>query len=432
MPASTTPSVTPDAHIATAQGILRHLTAGYPRRVAVRFWDGSTWESEGEGPAEFTVLARHPGSIRLMFWPFNRVALGEAYIYDDFDIEGDFFRFIDWLEHIIQWNERTPITQRLKVLPGLLRLPRQANPREAHRAGQPIEGDHTLQKDKEAISFAYNVPGEFYELFLGHTMQYTCAYYRDFQQNLDDAQTDKMDLICKKLRLQPGERFLDIGCGWGNLLIHAARHYGVHATGVTLAGEQAKWCERAIQESGLQDRIKILIRDYREIDGTYDKVASVGMSEHVGPKNLPVLFQTIWNVLRPGGAYLHHCITLRPHTPYPRWTAFARKYVFPNGELHTVVDAVNASTAVGFDVRDVENLREHYVQTLIDWVRRLENRHDRAVELLGEVGYRVFRLYMAGATMGFRRGIYNLNQCLLAKPDQGNVSLPLRRTDWYC
>jgi cyclopropane-fatty-acyl-phospholipid synthase len=247
------------------------------------------------------------------------------------------------------------------------------------------------------------------------------------------AQERKLDYVCRKLRLKPGERYVDFGCGWGGLVIHAAKHYGVYATGVTLAGEQARWAQRAIDEAGVSDRVKIVLSDYRDFraPGEFDKASSVGMAEHIGRKNLPLFLGKVFECLRPGGAYLHHSINLRPHTPYPRWTAFVRKYVFPNGELHSTQLLQDAAARAGFEVRDLENFRESYILTLTHWVKRLEANHDAVVALVGEASYRVFRIYMAGAILGFKSGVYSLNQCLLAKPDDGCAHMPLSRADWY-
>jgi cyclopropane-fatty-acyl-phospholipid synthase len=368
-----------------------------------------------------------------MFSPFDPVSFGEAYIYDDFDIEGDIFKFTDWLGHIVRLADQRGIWGKLQLLRSVMAFPKQANPRNPRMAGTPTEGDHSLEKDRVAISYAYDVPGDFYRLFLGPTMLYSCAYFSSLEQSIDDAQTDKLDLICRKLRLKPGERLADIGCGWGGLLIHAAKNYGVEAVGLTVAGKQAEWAEQNIRKSGVGERAKVVCCDYREIEklGTFDKVASIGIAEHIGHANLPIYFNKIWQVLKPGGVLLHHSITLRPNTPYPRWTAFARKYVFPNGELHSILTALTAAAGAGFEIRDVESLREHYILTLTQWVRRLETNHTDAVKLLDEIGYRVFKIYMAGATLGFRSGVYNLYQTLLLKPQNGISGLPLRRSDWY-
>jgi cyclopropane-fatty-acyl-phospholipid synthase len=423
-----------DPAIKLSRDLLSALTAGSPRHFAVRFWDGSTWQPEGDLPPSFTLVLRHPGALRIMFWPLtSTVSFGEAYIFDDFDIEGDIFRFTDWLRHLVTSAQRHGIWNKLRLLKALLGLPKQCNPRSPGHAGKPTEGDHSMARDKEAISYAYDVPGEFYRLFLGDSMQYTCSYFANPEQDLDASQSDKMDYICKKLRLKAGEKYADIGCGWGNLLIHAAKNYDVHCVGITLAGKQAEWAERAIQEAGLAGRIKIVLCDYRDLkfENEFDKASSVGMGEHVGPENLPIFFRKVHQMLKPGGAYLHHCITLRPNTPYPRWTAFVRKYVFPNGELQTILNILTAAADAGLEIRDVENLRENYILTLTHWVRRLEGKHEEAVKLLDEVAYRIFRIYMAGAVLGFQSGVYNLHQSLLIKPNNGVSGVPLRRADWY-
>jgi cyclopropane-fatty-acyl-phospholipid synthase len=421
-----------DAHAAQSIAVLKALTEGFAGNFTVQLWTGDTWQPNS-GPSPFTVVLKHPGAVRAMFWPFDKVGLGEAYIFDDFDIEGDIFAFTMWLKHIVRMAEGRSFWAKLRLLRALRRLPNQKNPRDRSKAGRPVEGDHSVANDRESISFAYDLSNEFYNLWLDPTMLYSCAYFASPDESLEDAQTRKIDFVCRKLRLKPGERFIDFGCGWGALVIHAAKHYGVHVTGVTLAGEQAKWCEKAVDAAGVRDRVKIVYADYRDFSapGQFDKASSVGMGEHIGIKYLPGFFGKIYECLRPGGVYLHHGIMLRPNTPYPRWTPFARKYVFPNGELHSILVAQNAAVGAGFEIRDMENIRENYVLTLENWVRRLEANHDAAVKLVGEVSYRIFRIYMAGATLGFKSGVYALNQILLSKPDDGNAHLPLNRLDWY-
>jgi cyclopropane-fatty-acyl-phospholipid synthase len=421
-----------DPTAASTLRILEEVTRGFEGNFSVRLWDGSTWEP-GTGDTPFMIVLRHPGALRLMLWPFSAVSFGEAYIFDDFDVEGDIFAFTLWIRHLVTQAARRSLWSKLRLLRALTKLPNQKNPRDLSKAGRPSEGDHSLDRDRESIHFAYNIPGAFYRLFLGPTMQYTCAYFKEPDQGLDTAQTNKIDHICRKLRLKPGERLVDFGCGWGGLLMHAVKNYGVEGVGVTLAGEQATWAERAIAEAGLQKRIRIQICDYREFNepGQFDKACSVGIGEHIGHRNLPVFFGKVFECLKPGGAYLHHGITLRPYTPYPRWTTFARKYVFPNGELHSILDVLTNATRVGFEVRDVESLREHYIKTLEHWVQLLEANHDEALKIVDEVCYRVFRIYLAGATLGFKNCVYNLNHSLLIKPDNGRSGLPLTRADLY-
>lgn len=421
-----------DADAAQTLRILNALCEGYKGSLAVRLWTGETWQPNSGAPA-FTVVLKHGGALRAMFWPFDKMGLGEAYVFDDFDIEGDVFAFTGWLKHMVKLRETRSLWSKLRLLRGLSKLPKRCNPRDPAKIGRPVKGDHSQANDRAAISFAYDLSNEFYALWLDERMLYTCAYFTSPDESLEAAQLRKIDFICKKLRLKPDEKFVDFGCGWGGLAIHAAKHYGAQVTGVTLAGEQAKWCEQAIDRAGVRDRVKIVYCDYRDFKapGEFDKASSVGMGEHIGGKNLPTFFNKVYECLRPGGAYLHHGIHLRPHTPFPLWTAFARKYVFPNGELHSILPLQDAATRAGFELRDLENIRESYILTLENWVKRLEVNHDAVVKLVGEASYRVFRIYMAGATLGFKSGVYSLNQLLLSKPDDGSARVPLGRLDWY-
>ncbi|MBO0700778.1 MAG: class I SAM-dependent methyltransferase, partial [Zavarzinella sp.] len=400
--------MTPDPAADTSRQILAKITEGFDGAVAARFWDGSAW-AHGPQPAPVTLVLKHPGAVRAMFWPFSKVGLGESYIFDDFDIDGDIFALTGWLRHLVRRQDRTGLGDKSRLLRGLLRLPNQKNPRDRSKAGRPTEGDHRIVKEREAVSHAYDLPADFYRQFLDRHMQYSCAYFATPDEDLDTAQEQKLDYICRKLRLRPGERLVDFGCGWGGLIVHAARNYGVEAVGVTLSKEQAKVAEGRVTAAGLAGRVRVALCDYREFADArpFDKAVSVGMAEHIGNRNLPVYMAKVAACLRPGAAYLHHSITLRPHTPYPRWTPFARKYVFPNGELQTLPHVLESAAAAGFDIRDVENLREHYAITLENWVRRLEANRAKALELVGEVTYRVYRIYMAGATMGFKSGVYS-------------------------
>jgi cyclopropane-fatty-acyl-phospholipid synthase len=423
-----------DSAKARSLDILRQLSAGYDRDFAVRFWDGTTDPPMAGKPIRFTLVLQHPGAVRAMFWPFSNLSFGEAYIFDDFDFEGDTFAFVAWLRHLAQLTEALTWRQQLQLLATMLRLPKQQAARNAALAGKPRVAGQGIEADRRGISSHYDRPSDFYRLFLGPTMQYTCSYFHSAAEDLDDAQRRKMDTICRKLRLQAGQRLLDIGCGWGGLLRHAATNFGVTGVGVTLAGEQAKWAERANAEAGLADKIQILFCDYRQMKfaAEFDAVSSVGMTEEVGLANLPRYFDGVARALKPGGSYLHHAINLRWNTPFPRWTGFARKYVFPNGQLQTLAAVHAASNAVGLEVRDVENLREHYSLTLQAWVRRLEANRAEAERLTDPVTYRIYRLYMAGATMGFDLGIYQLNQTLFVKPHTGGAAgLPLTRAAWY-
>ena len=418
--------------VESAIRILTAFTREYRPNFTVRFWTGETWQA-GAGPVGYTLVLKHPGALRAMFWPFDKVGLGEAYIFDDFDIEGDIFAFVGWLRHIVRMGDERSFLAKLKLLWALKELPNQKNPRDISKAGRPSDGDHSKDRDREAISYTYDLPGEFYRLFLDKHLQYTCGYFAYPDEDQDVAQERKMDYVCRKLRMKPGDRYVDFGCGWGGLIMFAAKNYGVRATGVTLSGGQAKWAQHAIEQAGLTDRVRIAISDYRDFKDPegFDQASSVGMGEHIGVRNLPVFFGKVYENLKPGGVYLHHSITLKPLAPYPRWTAFARKYVFPNGELQTILRVQEAAAIAGFEIRDVENMRENYVHTLEAWVKKLEQNKAEVLKLVGDVSYRIFRLYMAGATLGFKYGTYGLNQCLVVKPNDGVSGLPLSRADWY-
>ncbi len=426
------PTSSADPVAARTVRLLAALTDGYAGNFLVRLWNGQTWQP-GTGPTPFTIVLKHGGALRSMFWPFDNMGVGESYVFDDYDIEGDVFAFTGLLKHLVKLKASRSLGSKLRLLWALMKLPKQQNPRDPQNIGRPVKGDHSLANDREAISFAYDLPGDFYKLWLDERMLYTCAYFDDPNESLETAQLRKIDFLCRKLRLKPGDRFVDFGCGWGGLAIHAAKHYGAQVTGVTLAGKQAEWCEKAIDRAGVRDKVKIVYSDYRDFNavGQFDKASSVGMGEHIGGKNLQLFFAKVYECLRPGGNYLHHGIHLRPHTPFPLWTAFARKYVFPNGELHSILPLQDAATRAGFEVRDLENIRESYILTLEHWVKRLEANHDAVVKIVGEASYRVFRIYMAGATLGFKAGVYSLNQLLLSKPDDGSAQLPLTRGDWY-
>jgi cyclopropane-fatty-acyl-phospholipid synthase len=425
------------ATLTTATGpaltFLQILIEGYgPRDFAVRLWDGSELEPEVGQTARFTIVLRHPGSVRQMFWPFNNRALGESYIFDDFDIEGDAQAFIDMTMFLRA--RKFSLMQRLGLLRRLVAMPNTPRPRTGWH-GAELQGEQrSVDRDRQAIEYHYDgPPSEFFALFLDRYMQYTCGYFADPDESIDQAQQRKLDYICRKLRLKPGERLIDFGCGWGGLITFAAKNYGVKAVGVSISQEQIRWTNREIEKLGLGDRCRIDYMDYRKVSEAepYDKAVSVGFTEHLGDKMMPTLFAKIWRLLRPKGLYLHHAISFRPHTPYPDWRAFALKYVFPDGDLVPIPKTLDHLAAAGFEVRDVESLREHYVHTLRAWLRRLEDNHAEAARLTSEVNYRIFRIYFAGAIHGFRTALYNLHQTLVCKAGNEESGLPLRRGDWY-
>ena len=273
------------------------------------------------------------------------------------------------------------------------------------------------ERDARAIAHHYDVSNEFYALFLDPLMVYTCAYYRDPKGTLAEAQADKLDLVCRKLRLAPDETLLDIGCGWGSLAIWAAQHYGVRAHGVTLAREQAAWAQARIQREGLADRCVVEHRDFWDVprDARYDKVAAIGVIEHVGIKNYPAFFGRIRELLKDGGLYLSHGIKHEFHWRRTSQTEFLYRHVFPNGDLAGLSETLTEMERAGWEIADVEGLRLHYARTCRQWVERLEARADEARALVGERVYRTWRLYLTCSAAGFEGGSLGLYQVLMRK-----------------
>lgn len=414
-----------------------------PRPFVVRLWEGT--ELAGERGTRLTL--RHPGALRRMLTPPLELSLGEAFIYGDLDVEGDIFSVFPAMEAFI--GRRFTLAEILALVQNIRSLPRSEREQTAARGAARLYGrKHSRSRDREAVRYHYDVGNDFYGLWLDRYRQYSCAYFDDDVEGLDAAQERKLAHICRKLRLQPGERLLDIGCGWGGLVLYAARHYSVQALGVTLSEQQAEYARELLKGAGLGERARVELRDYRDVKAeSFDKIVSVGMFEHVGRTELPGYFARVYRLLKPGGLLLNHGISRHPPpvdsvAGASGWRGvvaarllgpglFTQRYVFPDGELMSV-SAVNlAAERAGFEVRDVENLREHYALTLRHWVRRLETRREEAVRQVGEVTYRVWRLYMAGAAHGFEQGRLNVNQTLLARPDRGRSNLPLTRADLY-
>jgi cyclopropane-fatty-acyl-phospholipid synthase len=423
---------TQDRAVRTSLSFLENLLGTYhPRHFAVRLWDGTTWEPEPGQPARFTLVLKHPGALRKMFWPPNGLTLGEAYIYNDFDIEGDLEAAIALGDHLI--DARWSVTERVRYGKYLFGLPSEGRPRPGHHAAQLRGTLHSKERDRQAVTYHYNVSNDFYALWLGKRMVYTCAYFATPDEDLDRAQERKLDYVCRKLRLRQGQRLLDIGCGWGGLVLHAAQHYGVEALGVTLSQPQAELANERIRQAGLTDRCRVEVRDYREIDDPegYDKLSSIGMFEHVGESHLPEYFEQTWRLLRPGGAFLNHGIAASATQPVHNGPSFTDRHVFPDIQVVPISTALRIAERTGFEVRDVESLREHYVRTMRHWVRGLDTHGTEILRLTDEVTYRAWRLFFAAMAHRFQSGRLNLYQTLLVKTDHGNSGLPLTRADWY-
>ena len=415
----------------TTLRFLHELLASYhPRDFAVELWDGTEWGPEKGQFRRFTWKIRDPQGLRTLMRARREISLAEAYIYQEFEIDGDLQAVFPLAEYLTgrSWSFRERL--RLgRLLAGVGSRPSHPSDARPQFAGRP----HSTRRDRETAVYHYDVSNDFYALWLDRSMSYSCAYFQTPDDDLNTAQAQKLDYICRKLRLRPGERLLDIGCGWGGLVIHAARKYGVWAGGITVSPRQVEFAERRIQQEGLSDQCDVRLLDYRELEEccVYDKVASVGMVEHVGESKLHEYFARVFRLLRPGGIFLNHGIGRAGNRPAPERPTFTDVYVFPDGELVPIATMLGAAEEVGFEVRDVENLREHYALTLSHWLRRLEANAAKARELVDEVKYRIWRLYLAGSAHYFRTAKLDLYQTLLVKTNYGNSGLPLRRADWY-
>lgn len=400
--------------------------------LSIRFWDGSTL-----GPSSAnTIVVKSPEALRRLVWAPGELGLGRAYVTGEIDLEGDIMKIISVAQESAK-DDAEVIRQRIRVrdLPKLIRIAAKLKV-----LGRPLAppaeevqvrgGVHSKERDAVAVAHHYDVGNEFYALFLGQTMTYSCAYFQSDQAGLDVAQTSKYDLICRKLGLQPGMRLLDVGCGWGGMAIHAASYYGVEAIGVTLSQEQADLARERVSAAGLSDRVEIRYQDYRDVaDGPFDAVSSIGMFEHVGLTQLTEYFTRIKTLLVPGGRFLNHGIS-RPNGvgALPKHSFIAR-YVFPDGELHEVGRVVTSMQELGLEVRDVESLREHYAKTLRHWVANLEGSWSEAVALAGPNRARIWRLYLAASALNFEAGRNSVHQVLAVSAGPGGSSgMPATRS----
>lgn len=401
------------------------------KQMNVRLWDGQMWPDAE--PRAATLVLNRPSALREMLLPGTETGFGEAYLDEAFDVEGSMEAAFELADHL---NEKTNgWTKKL----GLGHLLRQLPDRPPSAVGYKRQaklngGRHSLERDRKAISFHYDVSNDFYALWLGRQMAYSCAYFHRPTDDLETAQENKFEHICRKLGLRPGDRFLDIGCGWGGLILHAAKNYGVQAEGITLSEQQLEFARRRIEEEGLAGQISVRLQDYRELaeDKSYDAIASVGMVEHVGREKLSIYFAKAIRLLKPGGLFLNHGIGLGP-VPMPGETgSFIRDHVFPDTDLVSIGKMLDSAEGDGWEVRDVESLREHYALTLRHWIDRLERRHDEALRVVDERTYRVWRLYMAGCAHNFQVGRLSVYQSLLAKlAENGTSRAPAVRSGWY-
>jgi cyclopropane-fatty-acyl-phospholipid synthase len=405
------------------QTLMREIS---PRDFAVRLWDGTTWEAEQGQPTRFTLVINNAGSLKRMLRPPLDISLGEAYAFKDYDVEGDYYAFISRLGTF--GHMKLPLSLKLKYLT----LPSNMASAASGLAAQLPTGEHSKRRDMAAVQYHYDLSNDFYQLWLDEQMLYSCAYYQSEDQSLEKAQWHKLDHICRKLRLKPGQKMLDIGCGWGALIMHAAEHYGVQAYGITLSKNQAALAAERIKARGLQDKCRVEVRDYRDVEeNAFDAVSSIGMAEHVGTAMLPTYFKKMYDVLKVGGTCLNHAISLQPQHIPPDRPTFIKRYIFPDSEMQPIGKTLEVAEEVGFEVRDVESLREHYAMTLREWHRRLEANEKKAKAIVGEERYRMWQMYLAASAWFFDSNRRTIYQSLLFKCTDAPTGLPLTRKDWY-
>ncbi|MET9551481.1 cyclopropane-fatty-acyl-phospholipid synthase family protein [Streptomyces sp. NPDC006645] len=414
---------------------------GAPLPVRIRAWDGS----ESGPPGTPTFVVRHRRALRRLLWKPGELGLARAWVAGEIDIDGDLYAALDQVAGLL-WERgadaKDPVhplrDPRMRAAAkGLVEIagPWPPPPPPAEEVRRRTGALHTKHRDRAAISHHYDVGNDFYAMVLGPSMVYSCAYFEEPGATLEDAQRDKLDLVCRKLGLKEGERLLDVGCGWGSMAIHAAREYGAQVTGVTLSREQAAYARKRIAEAGLTDRIEIRVQDYRDVrDGPYDAISSIGMAEHVGSVRYREYADDLFALLKPGGRLLNHQIARRPEKDESQYHIddFIDAYVFPDGELAPLGRTLATLEEAGFEARDVESLREHYALTLRHWVRNLEKHWPEAVRATSPGRARVWRLYMAASALSFEHNRIGVNQILAVRPrESGDSSLPLRARTWH-
>ncbi|WP_299444449.1 cyclopropane-fatty-acyl-phospholipid synthase family protein [uncultured Phycicoccus sp.] len=400
------------------EAALRPLLAG-PLPVRLRAWDGSE-----AGPEDGTLVElRTPQALTRLLWHPGELGAAQAYVTGELEVHGDVGAALDLVRETVAARAIPPLTPArvARLLPDLVRLARDtgalARPPAPPATQAVIKGRlHSLARDRASISHHYDLSNEFYEFLLDPHLAYSSAYYVDGpHMPLEAAQAAKLDLVCRKVGLTAGSRFLDVGCGWGSLSLYAAERFGAQVTGVTIAAEQKAFIDERIRARGLQDRVQIHLRDYREVDdGPYDAVASLEMGEHVGEKNYGTYASVLHRSVKPGGYVLVQQMSRRG--VHPGGGPFIEQFIAPDMTMRPVGETLTFLQDAGFEIRGVQALREHYVWTVDAWVRTLEEHWDRAVELIGEEGARVWRLYLVGSAQAFRDNRMGVDQLLLRRP----------------
>ncbi len=429
-----------DAQLAQlAKDILEEVGEKLEANLSVKLWDGTLVPLGPNVTSDHVVSVSSPGVVASLLKGPSLDRLIRHYIHKKIDFEGG--TLFDMMEPLVFSKTRRRLKQIKKSM-----LIKKISPfllvkSEDPEASRAFAGDETgavtsARDEKKFMEFHYDVSNEFYKLFLDERMIYTCAYFTDWDNSLDQAQYDKLDMICKKLRLQPGDHMLDIGCGWGGLLIHAVENYGVKGHGVTLATEQYEYAIARIKEKQLEDKITIELKDYRDLEGHFDKISSIGMYEAIGIEAVPEYLQKVRSLLKPTGIFLNHGITRKGKRKKTKFSSrpeqrALQKYIFPGGELDDLGNTIAKMEQTGFEVQDVEGWRMHYQLTTKLWCDRLTARKEEAIAIVGEETYRIWVAYLAGCSLAFMRGSARLYQTVATQNAKGMPVVPQTRQDLY-
>ncbi len=429
-----------DRKLEAARQLAATIRETVDAHFSLRLWDGSLEPLGSKVKPGLAVSFASPGVISSILHRPSLDRLLQHYAHGGIDVEGgSMIDLAEPLAHDRAYRKRFNKIGKSKAFKAL--APFFFAPGEAPGASRTFSGDsegvgRREGDNKRFIQFHYDVGNDFYALFLDPEMQYTCAHFPTWDASLEQAQRNKVDLICRKLRLQEGDEFLDIGFGWGGLICHAVESYGVTAHGVTLSQEQLNYAQDRIDQLGIADRVTLHLKDYRHMEGSFDKIASIGMYEAIGLANIPEYFATVQRLLKPGGLFMNHAISRGAKRKHRRFSSrpeqrALQKYIFPGGELDDLGHTISEMEIAGFEVQDVEALRQHYQMTTREWCLRLYNKRAEAEALVGPQLYRIWAAYLAGCSFAFQRGSARLYQTLASKSPKGFTSVPPSRFDIY-